>query len=167
MGANIVLQGPNGERIRVNPARDVINYWGQLLAKSVEMLQDPATWPEDLKSFMMAEKVTTQELVECAFAIEEACRLAYTGSGFNLPIQALEKTGFTKFRPIVKAAVTMRIGQVSMGAWWYGIRDSVMEGTVPACNEDLIKAGLTLADALNKLSPAVTPAPTEEIAVTG
>jgi hypothetical protein len=148
MSANIIIEGPNGQSIRVNPARDVANYWGQLLSRAVELLHDHTTWPAPLRPYLEAEGVTPAEMVECGLAIRDAC-LSALRRGNDSPYDALTAAGFLSHRPIVQAAVVLRIGQVSLGAWWEGIRDSTIEGVVPACHEDLVRAGLLLAEYLN------------------
>lgn len=149
MGMNVVLQGPNGEQIRVNPARDIANYWGQLTAAALQHMDDQANWPADLKPLLIEAGVTSEEVVQAALAYTNAMRTAYQRD-YNSPMQGLQECGWFNLRPIVRTLVCYRLGQVNTGAWWDGIRDVTAVDTVPACEEDLIKTGLQLAAACNK-----------------
>lgn len=148
MGANLVLKDDQGRDLRVNPARDIAHFWGQLMAQAMARLDDEELWPAALKPHLKAAGITTELMVQGGLAFVEAMRMACR-RGTEKPADALHKSGFLTFHPLIQVAICARIGQVGMGAWWEGIRDAAVEGTIPACHEDLVKTGLGLAATLN------------------
>lgn len=164
MGANIVIEDDKGQRLRINPARDVAHYWAQLAAHAMVRLEDEALWPKALVPHLKAAGITAADMVRAGQRLEKAMRIAMR-SGPEKPVDALEAAGFLRCHPLVQQAIMARIGQVSLGAWWDGVKDASVEGTVPASHADLLQAGMALAAALNeKYDPELPPPPPEPAA---
>jgi hypothetical protein len=148
MSSNIVVQGPNGERVRISPARDIAHFWGQLAAKAIDRIDAEEFWPSSLRKLAAEAGVTGGQVADAGMRMARALELA-TVSGPEIPVDALRLSGFLDCPPLAQAIVMVRLGQVSLGAWWNGIKDATVEGTVPACREDLIRTGVSLAASLN------------------
>lgn len=149
MTAHVVMDDGFGGKVRVSPARDVAHYWGQLAAAALVRLEDESTWPAALAPALREAGITSADMARAGTKLVGALELA-TRRGNECPRDAMRRSGFLDCHPLIQAAIFLRIGQVSYGAWWDGIKDSTIDGTVPACSRDLIETGLGLAAALQE-----------------
>lgn len=118
---------PPGKATRLyNPNRDLAYLYTGLVRTVADSLEDN-TWAISLE-LLKSYDVTMDELGEACKAYIDYISMAASGEGSPDCVDALEKAGWFKLRPVVQHAFCAVIGRIITGMMYAGVRDINYEG---------------------------------------
>lgn len=135
-----------GEVFRTQPARDIAFFTPRLVT--------------DVESRLQPEKLSQQDQQRLKTAGENPKDLQRTFACFMVfmdlsrdpdlksPYDALTTSGFLSQKPVSRQLVMEKFGQSCLGAFWAGIRSSVMQDECPPVLSNLRRRGLELLEQL-------------------
>lgn len=144
----IVATDENNERkFGFSPARDIAYFHHQLLEKAVIGLKRD-NWEPWIRDYLAFAKVSEADVMRAFAAYCKFCKIALIPQDTG-PGEDLEAAGFFKCPKAAQLVVCAKIGQVSTGAWWAGIKSAVEAGKVQPVIEHLLQYAEEVEQLLN------------------
>lgn len=142
-----------GQTYRTNPCRDVAFFLPQLVADVEMRVLNPA--PPDLKRLQDAG-VGLDELKAALASFMLFMDLA-KDPALKSPFAAIKASGFSDRAVVAQHVVLEYYAMTCLGAFWAGIRSSVMDGECPPMLSTLKRRGLELLTELLQANGACVP----------
>ncbi len=96
-----------------------------------EMWEDLVNPPDFVKEFMDRFNITREELVDTYNKYIEANKRITGENKSETVLKSLQESGFMDSRLEVRLVIDALFGRAMLGAFWYGVRDKIVEGVKP------------------------------------
>jgi len=122
MGLELVLEGAAGQKVRTNPSRDIAHFWPDIVRMvRPSLIRD--MWDPWFRDYLNHYPVTEEQLLLAATCLERALWLALDPT-LATPDQAIQASGFTRTPLPAQLVVIAKLGQLTYGAFWAGIKSA-------------------------------------------
>lgn len=132
-----------GEVFRTNPLRDIV-YFGPKLVEDVESRLSLTRLAAEDRARLLAS--SSGDELRAAFGSFALFFHHAIDPDLTTPLAALRASGFLVYAPVCQQLILEAFAKSVMGAFWDGIRSSVMEGEVPCTLAALQRRGRELLD---------------------
>lgn len=156
----VKLRDNKGNEILFSPFRDLAYFWPYLVAASAtgfkyqildDVLHNILEQYSKIKNYDLSS-IKGQTVIEadCLLGIVSLCRFAERAMDPTVtdPYKALEISGWFSLPLEIRNAVLYRMGATMLGLWFEAIRSSTGLSDVPENVQQLIQAGIKLAESL-------------------
>lgn len=137
MPLNIRLQDTQtGRDYSFSPGRDIAYFWPKIVEMAYKGLAD-MPWEPWYGKYLQDNGVSKDDVLKALVAFSRFCMNAVV-TEIESPFEALEKAGFFDCPLPAQLVVMTKIGQLSAGAYWAGIRDCSRQGEIPEVLKNLL-----------------------------
>jgi hypothetical protein len=137
-----------GHERSFSPARDIAIFWPALMAAAVEGLEK-ANWDEPMKRLLEPAGIRERDLMLALINATRFCERT-SDPAFQTPREVLQAVNFFQSPPEAIMALLYRLGIVSLGAWFDGIKRSTPAHSVSTEVAKLAQSGKLLMQQLNE-----------------
>lgn len=163
-----LMDPETGEKWGFSPLRDIAYFHHQLVDAVFQGLEK-SKWEPWIKDYLDAKGVGEDDVLRAAAAYARFCVLALDPD-IKTPAQALEEAGFFSCPTAAQLVICAKIGQVSTGAWWQGIKEATYQGqvipTIQKLREYALETEQQIISKWAKENEQGTQTPSEEVPAT-
>lgn len=147
MGMELVLDGPEGSKIRTNPGRDIAHFWPQIVSLIPQGLAREMQEPW-FKEYLAFKGVNEDQLFLACACFQDFLVLALEPD-IKSPLEAITQSGFLNCPVAAQLVILAKLGQLGTGAFWSGIRSASPLHAKPASIERLAKSAARMKQLLD------------------
>jgi len=164
VGANIQMRPREGnpDRRFYSPNRDIAYIYISMCKEALKGL-DVSRWEDWFGDYLRLTKTTPEQIGEGAKRFAEAHNLFTKTDQITVPTEALRAAGFYQLPYPVQIGIFARLGFITMGTYFMGIRDVTEYNGVPPVQlqiDEMVAGGRSVAEAFATLAlppPLVRP----------
>ncbi len=131
-----------GDKRFYAPNRDIAHVFPTLINAALNTMgQEDLSKEPWLNDYLVYTGTTEQDLADAAIALANSIG-NFTKDEIKTPFDALTQAGWFETKPGAQIAILARISQISIGAFFIGLRDITLENEeAPASVKEMVKTG--------------------------
>jgi hypothetical protein len=123
------MEGGDGARLSTNPTRDLAHIW-PFIVNAIEPGLAQDRWEPWFADYLKFYPVSEADLQVALAGLFKGLALAIE-PGLDDPGKTIKEAGFLGAKPAAQHIVLSKVGQLTYGAFWSGIKSANPQGEVP------------------------------------